>query len=362
VLIVDDDPVQAGVYAGLLARRGFTSQVTGDSRDALQAFARRVPEGVLVDLGLPRMHAVELIRTVRDLPQGRDVRIFVLANAFLELEALAAWEAGADQVVGKANYAPDQVLEFLVAELGTPPTESVPAERADPALSEFLSRASIYVRNCREGLERARSAGQTAVPLEDFATAMRRLQAAQAFGLPAIPQLASVAEWLARALLAWPSSLGPSSLRTLAQALDAIDRRIAEPRAPVRDVAQCRALGVDDDATCRILLQQAFRKIRVECDLAPDGPSALTAASARRHDIVVTDVMMPGMDGFELLTRIHALPGRENVPAIYVTAIDGFDRAFERDHRGACDAIVKPYLIMELATKVVVHLVEPPAA
>src|SRR5262245_15377992 len=118
VLIVDDDPVQAGVYAGLLARRGFSSQITADSQEALHAFARRAPEAVLLDLGLPHMNGVDLIRTLRDLPQGRDVRIFVLSNAFLELEALAAWEAGADQVVGKANYPPDQVLEFLVAEVG----------------------------------------------------------------------------------------------------------------------------------------------------------------------------------------------------------------------------------------------------
>ena len=361
MLIVDDDPVQAAVYTKMLTRRGYTSQVTSDAKEALGAFARRAPEAILLDLGLPRGGGIELVRTVRDLPQGRAVRIFALANAYLEAESLAAWEAGADQVIGKSNYAPEQILEFLISEVGGAQPDPAPRGTAEAGQQEFVTRAKEYMRSCRDGLAHVRATGDVQHPFEELATAMRRLQAAQAFGLTAIPQLAAVTEWLARALSAWPSSLGASALRTVEQALDAIDRRLTYPRSATTEQVRYRALGVDDDATSRLLLQQAFRRVRIECDLAADGPSALTHAGQRRYDLVVTDVMMPGMDGFELVQRLHAIPDWESVPMIYVTALDGFDKAFATDPRGGCDAIVKPYLVMELATKVVVHLLEPPA-
>ena len=362
VLIVDDDAVQAAVYERLLAGRGITSQLTSDTAGALDLLERRAPDAILVDLGLPRLDGVELIRRVRALPAGHGVRVFVLANAFLELEALAAWEAGADQVVGKATHGPEQVIELLVADIGGT-CAPLPADPTgvDPALATFLERATSSVRESRGALARVRSGGPSEDALEELATSMRRLQAAQAFGVPAIPQLAAVTEWLARALVAWPSSVGPSSLRTLDQALDLIERRVAAPAAPVRDLVLCRALCVDDDPTSRLLLQQAFRKIKVPCDAAPSGAAALEAAAARRYDLVVSDVMMPGMDGFTMVAELRKLPGYAMTPVLYVTALDGFDGAFVRDSHGGTDAMVKPYLIMELATKAVVHLLSAPA-
>lgn len=356
VLLVDDDPVQSAVYARLLQASGFTTDVAPSAREALATLGAKVPDALLVDLGLPDTQSVELIRTVRDLPQGRGVKVYVLANAFLELEALAAWEAGADQVIGKSNHTPEQVREILVAEFGDL-TPEVPASTGpDPALDEFLTRAADCVRASREALAGEGGPADPSAALRLTAECLHRLQAAQAFGIPEIPQLAAVAEWLTRALLAWPSSLGASAVRTLRQALDAIERRIAAPAAPVRQLQACRALGVDDDGTSRILLQQAFRRVRLPCDLAADGKSALALASATRYDLVVSDVMMPGMDGFELIARLRERPEYAATPVIYVTALDGFDGAFARDAHGGTDAIVKPYLIMELATKAIVHL------
>jgi CheY-like chemotaxis protein len=359
-LLLDDDAVQAAVYARLLNGRGFTSQIATDVREALDAVVLHPPDAILVHLGLPRNAAVDFIRTVRDLPQGREMRIFVLANAFLEAESLEAWEAGADQIVGKSTHRPEEILDLLVADVAGPsgsPAGQCEAEQA--AVAEFLHRARAYVDRSRAGIERIRAGQPSGPPLDDFATCMRRMQAAQAFELPAIPQIAEVAEWLGRALSAWPSSVGPSSLRTLEQTLRALSRRLDAPLAPAPDIAGSRALAVDDDPTSRVLIHQAFRKVKLGCDLFESGPSALAAAEKRRYDLVVSDVMMPGMDGFAMVQQLRRLGGYEDVPVVYVTALDGFDTAFSRDPHGGTDVLGKPYLIMELAAKAVVHLMSP---
>jgi two-component system copper resistance phosphate regulon response regulator CusR len=116
---------------------------------------------------------------------------------------------------------------------------------------------------------------------------------------------------------------------------------------------------VDDDPTSRVLVEKAFRKIRLGCDLLADGPSALGAAAERRYDLVVSDVMMPGMDGFEMVRRLRQVQGYADTPVVYVTALGGFDSAFARDPHGGTDVLGKPYLIMELAAKAVVHLMSP---
>ncbi|MCE9638459.1 MAG: response regulator [Planctomycetes bacterium] len=381
VLIVDDDPAQAAFYTTLLTNRGLTPQLTSDRGEALLAISHRIPDAVLLDLGLPHGEAVTLIRDIRSLPECHDVKVFVLANAFLELEALAAWEAGADQVVGKSNYPPEQVLEFLIAEVGGGAGGARTAQptTADPALFEFLERAAGYAKECRAAVAQMHAGGEVPPALDVLATSMRRLQAAQAFGLPSIPQLAAVAEWLTRALIAWPSSLSASALRTIGQSLDLIERQIENPSHPGRDLSQCRVLGVDDDATSRLLLQQAFRKIHVETDVVADGQSALALAGRRRYDLLVTDVVMPGMDGPELATRAHTLPGWAPVPTLFVATLEDIDRgdtaygsgddtrSSTREARPGvlpadADTIVKPYLIMELATKAVVHLLRTPEA
>jgi len=357
VLVADDDPVQADVYTQSLAQRGFDCLQVADVAGALASVARRTPDAILLDLGLPSPGGVDLIRATRDLPQGRSIKIFALTNEFLELEAIAAWEAGADQVIGKANSGAQEVLDLLTNELGGPLTPSaVDTRGADRALTDFLVRATEHVRAARAALARAASGNDAPKAFGEIADAMRRLQTAQAVGLPSIPHLAAVTEWLARALVAWPSSVGPSSLRTTGQALDVIANRLGKKMTPGRDLTQARALGVDDDVTSRALVQQAFRKVRIPCDLFPDAAAALEAARSRSYDLVVSDVMMPGMDGFQFVRELRTIDGYGSTPVIYVTALDGFDRAFELDSHGGTDAIVKPYLIMELATKSVVHV------
>jgi two-component system phosphate regulon response regulator PhoB len=87
-----------------------------------------------------------------------------------------------------------------------------------------------------------------------------------------------------------------------------------------------------------------------------DGEAALAAAARERPDIIILDVMMPGLDGFSVLGRLKADPGLRATPVIMLTA-----RGQERDilsglQGGAADYVVKPFSLKELLARVDVAL------
>ncbi|MEU8348568.1 MULTISPECIES: response regulator transcription factor [Streptomyces] len=109
-----------------------------------------------------------------------------------------------------------------------------------------------------------------------------------------------------------------------------------------------RILVVDDEPKIRMTLRGYLEADGFEVLEAPDGPSALAAVARERPDLVVLDVMLPGLDGFEVLRRIRAAG---QVPVILLTA-----RAEEVDRvigftAGSDDYVTKPFSPRELALR-----------
>jgi DNA-binding response OmpR family regulator len=89
-----------------------------------------------------------------------------------------------------------------------------------------------------------------------------------------------------------------------------------------------RILIVDDDLAILRLLEVNFRMDGFEVDTAGHGEEALAAASNATPDVVILDLMMPGMDGHEIFDRLRAQPETAEVPIIFLSA-RGRDDALE---------------------------------
>jgi light-regulated signal transduction histidine kinase (bacteriophytochrome) len=87
-----------------------------------------------------------------------------------------------------------------------------------------------------------------------------------------------------------------------------------------------------------------------------DGHAALAAARERRPDLVLTDVMMPGLDGFGLLRALRADPATRTVPVIMLSARAGEEATISGLEAGADDYLVKPFSARELIARVQTHL------
>jgi two-component system, OmpR family, response regulator MprA len=111
-----------------------------------------------------------------------------------------------------------------------------------------------------------------------------------------------------------------------------------------------RVLVVDDDRRLRDMLRRALESAGYEVDSAEDGGRALAAISGRTFDLVVLDLLMPGVDGLGVARRLR---GRgDPIPILMLTARDAItDRVAGLD-AGADDYLVKPFSIEELLARV----------
>lgn len=108
-----------------------------------------------------------------------------------------------------------------------------------------------------------------------------------------------------------------------------------------------RILVVDDEKRNRNLLQAMLKSLGYEAELACDGPEALAKLSPE-IDLVLLDVMMAGMDGFEVARRIRTEPDCEDIPVIMVTVLAGKEDRLRAIEAGANDFISKPVDELEL--------------
>jgi CheY-like chemotaxis protein len=103
-----------------------------------------------------------------------------------------------------------------------------------------------------------------------------------------------------------------------------------------------RILVVDDDEINRDMLCRQLSRQQLEVVTAPDGATAIGMLRAQRFDILLLDLMMPGMDGFEVLKAVKGDPALFGVAVIMVSALDEMDSMARSIEAGAEDYLFKP--------------------
>ncbi len=124
---------------------------------------------------------------------------------------------------------------------------------------------------------------------------------------------------------------------------------------PAQARGQALVLVADDNADMRAHLARVLGS-RWEVVTASGGRQALEMAGSLRPDLLVTDVMMPGLDGFALTSAIRADPGLAHLPVIMLTARAGVEAAGEGLAVGADDYLVKPFSSADLVNRVAARL------
>jgi len=115
---------------------------------------------------------------------------------------------------------------------------------------------------------------------------------------------------------------------------------------------QRRIMVVEDHAETRELLRYNLENAGFEVRSAGDGLEGLAVMGRWRPDLIVLDVMLPGMDGFEICRRLKQMPGLSGVPVILLTArTDEVDRVVGLE-LGAEDYVVKPFSTRELVLRI----------
>lgn len=113
-------------------------------------------------------------------------------------------------------------------------------------------------------------------------------------------------------------------------------------------------LVVDDEENIRFLVESGLQLAGIETVSAEDGRAGLAMVTDRRPDLIVLDVMMPQLDGFEVVRRLRDAGDR--TPVIFLTARDATDDRVRGLTEGGDDYVVKPFAIAELVARVQLRL------
>jgi PleD family two-component response regulator len=169
--------------------------------------------------------------------------------------------------------------------------------------------------------------------------------------------MAAALEALLQELHEKPKSINASTLRTVAITVDFFDFLFDRGTQPEKwDVSPARILVVDDEAiACRAIVY-ALEKAQLRAVSIEDPNAAFKLLSENHYDIVFLDVDMPGMTGYELCTKLRALPTHKKTPVVFVTRLDDFNNRTSSMMAGGNDFIGKPFLYIELAVKALIHV------
>ncbi len=129
---------------------------------------------------------------------------------------------------------------------------------------------------------------------------------------------------------------------------------LAAPTAPT--VGTARVLLADDNADMREYVRRLLEAQGYQVEAVTDGQEALDSARRRTPDLVLSDVMMPHLDGFGLLSAIRHEPTLAGVPVVLLSARAGEEAKVEGLQAGADDYLVKPFAARELLARVAVNI------
>ncbi len=252
--------------------------------------------------------------------------------------------------------------EFLVefqsgpAYLAGPSPFAAMAARASAPAEAFLKATPTHIEALRKLL---RELAQTCNPgrrralLADLNREIMFLKrmADQPEFLP-VWQLAHALDGLVNQLITKAGDCTPSTLRTMADGVE-LFKMLCVPglRADLSSNPPIRLLAVDDDMICRNAVSRALKKAFNQPDLAADSESTLALTDQHAYDVIFLDVQMPGMDGFELCTKIHESGLNAATPVVFVTCLSDFEARATSTLCGGHDLMGKPFLSFEITVK-----------
>jgi PleD family two-component response regulator len=164
-------------------------------------------------------------------------------------------------------------------------------------------------------------------------------------------------EALLKELYEKPKNLTASTLRTVASAVDFLgilfDRGISSGE---QEASPPIVLVVDDEAISRRAVVYALEKAKLKSVNVEDPAVAYGLLQESKFDLIILDVDMPGMTGFELCTKLRTLPAYKKTPVVFVTGLNDFESRTNSTVSGGNDFIAKPFLFIELAVKALIYV------
>ena len=390
ILIVEDDQIVANIYRNKFCVEGYQVEVAHDGYAGLESLRKFRPDVVVLDLMLPKLNGVEMMKKVRAEREFEKLPIIVFSNTYMTNLVQDAWKAGATKCISKASCSPNQLLQVLRSTMtanggsadgpadlapasesahssdSARPREPHPASSQDAGFQANLRKA--FLQSLPATLTNLRASLQTIIKENEEAAVLKNLHEmywrvhgltsnAGIAGLLQIAQLADAVEVLVKELFEKPKNVNTSTLRTLASSIDFMGELFKRgQRHEELEIRPVNILVVDDEAISRRALTYALEKAKLKSVSVEDPEIAYNLLTENSFDLIFLDVDMPRMKGHELCTKLRALPAHQKTPVVFVTGLTDFESRANSMVSGGNDFITKPFLFIEVAVKALVYV------
>ncbi|NTX65078.1 response regulator [Myxococcus sp. CA051A] len=354
VLVVDDDPLIQQLVTGQLEPAGFKVVVAEDGIAALKRARELKPQAILLDIHLPKLDGWSVLSQLKGDQALASIPVILIS---VEEQRARGFSLGACEYLVKP-VEPERLVEVVQRCLGQPSGTSAGVGEVlvvddDSATRELVSRnlrragfSTAEARNGEDALLKARVSPPSLVVLDlmmpnlDGFEVLRRLRA-EKLQVPVVvltgKSLTHEEESLLRDGFAGFVKKGGHALEdVIAQAKGLLlsQRAASAGRLP-------RILYVEDSAQNRDIVRRYLGGL-FEVIEAEDGEHGLERATRDNPDLILMDLSLPRLDGWEATRRLRAVPSVANVPVIAVTAHAGREYQ-DKAHAAGCTAyLTKP--------------------
>jgi CheY-like chemotaxis protein len=403
LLLVDDDPFILKVYQMGLSRSGFDVRTASDGLTAIASLRERKPDVVVLDLMMPRLNGVDVLKFIRSQSGFVGLPVIVLSNSYMNDVAAMAARHGPEKALLKVRCTPallvGEINAILAGDTGTADrSELLAAPSAEPGQpaagvgsvpelapqaeakgeipisiqaaaaatisrsrlrEEFLSGGSSSSAVLRDLLKPIAAASNDSARLVGLQALYRKVHflnaAAGLADLHVVAALTTPLEAVLFEVTIHQSLISASVLRTVDCAVNRLCALLEHPDLPtIKSPASARVLVVGNEPGSAQLTVPALQRASLQADCVKDPESALKAAFETHYDLLVIDMDLPMMTGFEVCEQIRELPGCGGIPVIYTIGRQGFND-FVRQTLLDGDVISKPLFPVELALKAVLR-------
>jgi CheY-like chemotaxis protein len=385
-LVVDDDLISRQALSHALSKAFSQPDLAVDGESALVQVNDQAYDVIFLDVQMPGMDGYELCLKIRETAlNGLTPVVFVSSQYDFDARARSTLSGGND-LMGKPFLTFEitvKALTLALAErlrttakpfqayehgdvLGRPittgstsarrlplPTPSAMENLFTPA---FLNRAATHIGPLRELCQKILETTDADLRQSLLAAGFLRVNSlASKAGLAVVHpghQVSVALEGLLRKLLENPKNATPSTLATIAAAVELL-ADLCVPGLPA-DFAinpPVRMLVVDDDLLARRaitgVLQTAFEKP----ESADNGEAALALTAENLYDVIFLDVIMPGLNGFDVCAKIRESVPNRATPVVFVTGQQDDAAREQMTRSGGQELLGKPFLTAEITVK-----------
>jgi len=393
-LVVDDDLISRQAMSLALKKTFSQPDLAVDGETALAQAGQQAYDVIFLDVQLPGMDGFELCEKIRDTALNHTTPvIFVTGQSDFDARAQSTLSGGNDLMgkpfltfeitvkaltLGLQNRLPVRVQKTLpkldqrkhkadspvtFQEVERPSTNATrpllstsATTEADNFTDAFLARASTHLgplrELCQTILQTPNEEKRQTMLADGFLRISSLISKNDSEVTHPAYEISAALEGLFKKMLQDPKHSTPSTLATAAAAVDLLnDLCVPGLKADLASNPPIHMLVVDDDLVARRVIVGALQTVFTRPESAENGEAALALAVGRPFDVIFLDVIMPGMDGFEVCAKIRDTVSNRATPVIFVTGQSDFQTRAQINRNGGNDLMAKPFLTSEITVK-----------